>query len=97
MILGCLLAFLMQFFESLQLAWWDVFTGLVRTSALRTSSGLSKAPHLLLIVGGLLPPGYIFVGRHHHGGPIYGSADTVHASMMHSPVDAAAPGHAEDQ
>ena len=53
--------------------------------------------HPPLIVGGLPPPGYIFVGRHHHGGPIYGSADTVHASMMHSPADAAAPGHAADQ
>ena len=53
--------------------------------------------HPPLIVGGPPPPGYIFVGRHHHGGPIYGSADTVSASMMHSPADAASPGHAEDQ
>ena len=53
--------------------------------------------HPPLIVGGPQPPGYIFVGNHHHGGPIYGSADTVSASMMHSPADAAAPGHAEDQ
>ena len=53
--------------------------------------------HPPLIVGGPQPPGYIFVGSHHHGGPIYGSVDTVSASMMHSPVDAAAPGHAEDQ
>jgi len=53
--------------------------------------------HPPLIVGGPQPPGYIFAGRHHHGGPIYGSADTVSASMMHSPADAAAPGHAEDQ
>ena len=38
-----------------------------------------------------------FVGRHHHGSPRYGSADMVSASMMHSPADAAAPGHAEDR
>ncbi len=54
MILGCSLAFLMPFFESLQLAWWDVFTGLVRTSVLRTSSGLSKATHLLWLALPLL-------------------------------------------
>jgi hypothetical protein len=53
--------------------------------------------HPQLIVGGPPLPGYIFVGRHHHDCPIYGSADTVSASMMHSPADAAAPGHAEDQ
>jgi hypothetical protein len=53
--------------------------------------------HPPLIVGGLPPPGYIYVGRHQHGGPIYGSADTVSASVMHSPADAAASGHAEDQ
>jgi hypothetical protein len=53
--------------------------------------------HPQLIVGGPQPPGYIFVGSHHHGGPIYGSVDTVSASMMHSPADSAAPGHAEDQ
>jgi hypothetical protein len=50
-----------------------------------------------LIVGGPQPPGYIFVGSHHHGGPIYGSVDTVASSMMDSSADAAAPGHAEDQ
>ncbi len=33
--------------------------------------------HPPLIVGGPQPPGYIFVGNHHHDGPIYGSADTV--------------------
>ncbi len=52
--------------------------------------------HPPLIVGVPPPPGYIFVGSHHHGGPIYGSADTVEASMMHSPADAAAPRHAEN-
>ena len=50
-----------------------------------------------LIVGGHQPQGYIFVGTHHHGGPIWGSVDTVSLSMMDSPADAAAPGHAEDQ
>jgi hypothetical protein len=53
--------------------------------------------HPPLIVGGPQPTGYIFVGSHHHGCPIYGSVDTVSASMMHSPADAAAPGHDEDQ
>ncbi len=53
--------------------------------------------HPQLIVGRPQPPGYIFVGTHHHGGPIYGSVDTVSSSMMDSPADAAAPGHAEDQ
>jgi len=56
-----------------------------------------RSPHPPLIVGGPPPPGYVYVGRHPHGGPIYGSADTVAASMMHSPADAAAPGDAEDQ
>ena len=53
--------------------------------------------HPPLIVGGQQPQGYIFVGTHHHGGPIWGSVDTVSSSMMDSPADAAAPGHAEDQ
>ena len=50
-----------------------------------------------LIVGGHQPQGYIFVGTHHHGGPIWGSVDTVSLSMMDSPADAAAMGHAEGQ
>jgi hypothetical protein len=50
-----------------------------------------------LIVGGHQPPGYIFVGTHHHGGPIWGSVDTVSLSMMDSPADAAATGHVEGQ
>ena len=35
-----------------------------------------------LIVGGQQPEGYVFVGTHHHGGSIWGSIDTVTASMM---------------
>ncbi len=50
-----------------------------------------------LIVGGHQPPGYVFLGHHHHGGPIYGSADTVSLSMGDLPADAAATGRAEGQ
>ncbi len=50
-----------------------------------------------LIVGGHQPTGYIYVGTHHHGGPIWGSVDTVSLSMMDYPADAAATGHAEGQ
>ena len=35
-----------------------------------------------LIVGGQQPEGYVYVGNHHHGGTIWGSIDTVTASMM---------------
>ena len=35
-----------------------------------------------LIVGGQQPEGYVFVSTHHHGGAIWGSIDTVTASMM---------------
>ena len=70
-------------------------------SAGTTLSQMTTLPppslHPPLIVGGLPPPGSVYVGRHQHGGPIYGSADTVSASVMHSPADAAASGHAEDQ
>ena len=76
----------------------------ITTSPARAGTTLSQITtlpshpsNLPLIVGGGKPQGYIFVGNHHPGGPIYGSADTVSASMMHSPADAAAPGHAEDQ
>jgi len=76
---------------------------LVTSSAMAgtTLSQLTTPPprptHPPFIVGGPPPPGYVYVGRHPHGGPIYGSADMVAASMMHSPADAAAPGDAEDQ
>ena len=56
-----------------------------------------RPSHPPLIVGGPLPTGYIFVGTHHHGGPIWGSVDTVSLSMMDYPADAAATGHAEGQ
>ncbi len=35
-----------------------------------------------LIVGGPQPEGYVYIGSHHHGGVIWGSMDTVAASMM---------------
>ena len=35
-----------------------------------------------LIVGGQQPEGYVYVGNHHPGGTIWGSIDTVTASMM---------------
>ncbi len=35
-----------------------------------------------LIVGGPQPEGYLYVGRHHHGGDIWGSMDTVALSRM---------------
>ena len=63
-----------------------------------------------LIVAGHQPTGYIYVGTHHHGGPIWGSVDTVSLSMMDSPADefffcknnkrtiiTASTGHAEGQ
>ncbi len=48
-----------------------------------------------LIVYGHQPTGDIYVGTHHHGGPIWGSVDTVSLSMMDSPADAAATGRSE--
>ena len=50
-----------------------------------------------LIVGGHQPPGYVFVGTHHHGVPIWGFVDTVSLSMMDSPAYAAATGRDEGQ
>ncbi len=35
-----------------------------------------------LIVGGPQPEGYVCIGSHHHGGVIWGSMDTVAASVM---------------
>ena len=40
------------------------------------------SPSLPLIVGGPLPEGYVYVGTHHQGGPIWGSVDTVTLSKM---------------
>ena len=50
-----------------------------------------------LIVDGHKPDGYLYVGAHHHGAPIWGSMDTMLSSMMATNADAAAAGHAEDQ
>ena len=33
-------------------------------------------------LGGPLPEGYLYVGTHHQGGPIWGSIDTVASSKM---------------
>ena len=57
----------------------------------------SRPSNQPLIVGGHQPTGYIYVGTHHHGGPIWGSVDTVSLSMMDSPADAAATRRAESQ
>ena len=50
-----------------------------------------------LIVGGHKPEGYLYVGAHHHGAPIWGSMDTMMLSRMATNADAVAAGHAEDQ
>jgi hypothetical protein len=46
-----------------------------------------------LIVGCPKQEGYLYVGSHHHGAPIWGSMDT----MLLSRMDAAAAGHTEGQ
>jgi len=86
---------------------WDVTLGTCKAIAasqgtagttLSQMTALPSRPlHPPLIVGGQQPQGYIFVGTHHHDGPIWGSVDTVSSSMMDPPADAAAPGHVEDQ
>jgi hypothetical protein len=55
-----------------------------------TTSTASTQP---LIVGGHKPEGYVYVGSHHLGAPIWGSMDTVVSSRM----DATTAGHATDQ
>ena len=50
-----------------------------------------------LIVDGHKPDGYLYVGSHHHGAPIWGSMDTMLLSRMATQADAAAEGHAEGQ
>jgi hypothetical protein len=47
--------------------------------ATSTPSVVSSLP---LIVGGPQPEGYVYIGSHHHGVAIWGSLDTVAASMM---------------
>ena len=42
----------------------------------------TASPSPPLIVGGPLPEGYLYVGTHHQGGPIWGSIDTVASSKM---------------
>ena len=46
----------------------------------------TASPSPPLIVGGPLPEGYLYVGTHHQGGPIWGSIDTV-ASSKKDDVD----------
>jgi alkanesulfonate monooxygenase SsuD/methylene tetrahydromethanopterin reductase-like flavin-dependent oxidoreductase (luciferase family) len=54
--------------------------GAVAQMAVPTPPTASPPP---LIVGGQqCPEGYVFVGTHHHGVAIWGSVDTVTASMM---------------
>jgi hypothetical protein len=55
------------------------FQGAVAQLAASTPPTASPPP---LIVGGQQPEGYVYVGTHHHGGTIWGSIDTVTASMM---------------
>ena len=50
-----------------------------------------------LIVGGRKPEGYLYVGTHPHGGPIWGAVDTMSLSMMATQADTVAAGHAEGQ
>ena len=50
-----------------------------------------------LIVSGRKQEGYLYVGTHPHGAPIWGSVDTMSLSMMTTNADAATVGHAEDQ
>ena len=50
-----------------------------------------------LIVGGRKPEGYLYVGTHPHGGPIWGSVDMMSLSMMTTNADATAVGNAENQ
>ena len=57
----------------------------------------SHPSNLPLIVGGGKPQGYLYVGTHPHGAPIWGSVDTMSLSMMTTNADAATVGHAEDQ
>ena len=71
--------------------------GYGRNNAVADDHSALRPSNPPLIVGGHQPPGYIFVGTHHHGGPIWGSVDTVSLSMMDSPADAAATGHVEGQ
>jgi hypothetical protein len=47
--------------------------------ATSTPSAVSSLP---LIVGGPQPEGYVYIGSHHHGVDIWGSLETVAASMM---------------
>ena len=54
--------------------------GAVAQMAASTPPTVSQPP---LIVGGQqCPEGYVFVGTHPHGGSVWGSIDTVTASMM---------------
>jgi hypothetical protein len=57
----------------------------------------SHPSNLPLIVGGGKPQGYLYVGTHPHGGPIWGSVDTMSLSMMATQADASEAGHVEGQ
>ncbi len=55
----------------------DAATSLTQMATMPPTASPSQ-----LIVGGPQPAGYLYVGRHHHGGPIWGSMDTVALSKM---------------
>ena len=87
----------------------DVAYILARLNAITTSPAMagttlsqmttlpSHPSNQQLIVGGRKPDGYVYVGTHHHGGPIWGSVDTMSLSMMATQADASEAGHVEGQ
>ena len=87
----------------------DIAHILARINAITTSPAMEGTPLTQmatlpsptstppLIVGDYKPQGYLYVGAHHHGDPIWGSMDTMLLSRMATQADAAAEGHAEGQ
>jgi hypothetical protein len=87
----------------------DIAHILARINAITTSPAMAGTPLAQmatlpppsspppLIVGGPKPEGYLYVGAHHHGAPIWGSMDTMLLSRMCTNANAAAAGHAEGQ
>ena len=87
----------------------DIAHILARINAITTSPAMAGTPLAQmatlpppsspppLIVGCPKPEGYLYVGAHHHGAPIWGSMDTMLLSRMCTNANAAAAGHAEGQ
>ena len=87
----------------------DIAHILARINAITTSPAMAGTPLSQmatlpppsspppLIVGCPKPEGYLYVGAHHHGAPIWGSMDTMLLSRMCTNANAAAAGHAEGQ